>query len=214
MKSTPLGIVVLISGNGSNLQAIIDAIAQQGIPARIQAVISDQADAHGLIRAQKADIPTTVLSAKGYASREAYDRDLQKVIDCYLPGLVVLAGFMRILSPGFVRHYQGRIINIHPSLLPKYTGLHTHERVLAAGDQEHGVTVHFVTEELDGGPLIAQSKLNITPNDTAETLKTRVHVLEHALYPKVIRWFAENKLRLNNHHVEFDGKQLTLPINK
>lgn len=198
--SGPLGIVVLISGQGSNLQAIIDAIAREHLPISIQSVISDKADAYGLVRAQAANIPTTVLSSQGYrGDRLAYDRDLQKIIDCYLPDLIVMAGFMRILSAPFVQHYQGKIINIHPSLLPLYTGLHTHERVLAAGDAEHGATVHFVTEELDGGPIIAQSKLQVLPEDTVDSLKMRVHALEHQLYPQVLKNFAMDALRRNNY---------------
>ena len=151
-----LPIVVLITGNGSNLQAIIDA-SQQGLPVKIEAVISNRADAHGLARAAHAGIPAVVLDHTQFTSREAYDEALQQKIDSFQPQLVVLAGFMRILTNNFVRHYEGRLINIHPSLLPKFRGLNTHQRALDAGEQEHGATVHFVTPELDGGPAVLQA---------------------------------------------------------
>ncbi len=192
----PLQLIILISGNGSNLQAIIDAIAQDQLPARICLVISNRADAFGLTRARQAGIPTEILLHADYSQREAYDRALRETIDRYLDptqkSLIVLAGFMRILSPEFVAHYCGRIINIHPSLLPKYPGLHTHERVLEAGDREHGTTVHLVTEDLDAGPILGQRKLDVRPDDTPETLQARVHALEHELYPEVIRHFCKD----------------------
>ena len=150
-------VVVLISGSGSNLQALIDSIVQDGNPARIAAVICNRADAYGLVRAQNAGIPTRVLDHKQFDGREAFDAALIEAIDGFDPQLVVLAGFMRILTGDFVRHYEGRLLNIHPSLLPKYKGLHTHQRALEAGDREHGCSVHFVTEELDGGPLVVQA---------------------------------------------------------
>lgn len=188
-------VAVLISGNGSNLQAIIDAIENQTLQAEVCIVISDQADAFGLERAKKHNIPTAVLSAKSFNNRNEYDIELQKLIDRYQPNLIILAGFMRILSPLFVHHFLGRLINIHPSLLPKHRGLHTHEKVLAAGDAEHGVTIHFVTEELDGGPIIIQESIPVLADDSVESLKERIHIIEHRLYPKVIQDFVDNKIK-------------------
>ena len=201
-------VVVLISGSGSNLQALIDSITGDDHPARIRAVVSNRADAFGLERARKAGIDTRVLDHKTYADREAFDAALIEVIDAYKPQLVVLAGFMRILTPGFVRHYQGRLLNIHPSLLPKYKGLHTHQRALEAGDSEHGCSVHFVTEELDGGPLVVQALIPVESDDTPESLAQRVHVQEHRIYPLAMRWFAEGRLRLGQYGAELDGQAL------
>jgi len=187
-------IIVLISGNGTNLQAIIDAI-DKGLPAQIRAVISNRDDAYGLERARLANIPTEVLPYKGFKDRVDYDLALEKLIDKYQPKLVVMAGFMRIIGPELVKHLRGRLINIHPSLLPKYRGLDTHQRVLAAGDKEHGVSIHFVTDDLDGGPIIAQAKIEIAPDDTPETLEAKIHKQEHILYPEVIRGFATGKYK-------------------
>lgn len=185
-----LPIVVLISGSGSNLQAIIDA----DLPIEIRAVISNRADAYGLTRAEAAGIATAVLDHKNFPDRESYDAALQALIDSYTPKLLVLAGFMRILSDGFVRHYEGRMMNIHPSLLPKYRGLDTHARAIEAGDKEAGCSVHFVTPELDAGPVIVQARVPIFKNDTPETLAARVLEQEHRIYPEAIRRFAEGKL--------------------
>ncbi|BAN50185.1 phosphoribosylglycinamide formyltransferase [Metapseudomonas resinovorans] len=201
-------VVVLISGSGSNLQALIDSTTGGDHPARIRAVISNRADAYGLERAKIAGIETRVLDHKAFADREAFDAALVQAIDAYAPQLVVLAGFMRILTPGFVRHYQGRLLNIHPSLLPKYKGLHTHQRALEAGDAEHGCSVHFVTEELDGGPLVVQALIPVESNDTPESLAQRVHVQEHRIYPLAMRWFAEGRLRLGPSGAELDGQRL------
>src|SRR5690606_23530679 len=187
-------VVVLISGSGSNLQALIDSITQDGNPARIAAVISNRADAYGLERAKKAGIDTLVLDHKQFDGREAFDAALVEAIDGFDPQLVVLAGFMRILSGGFVRHYAGRLLNIHPSLLPKYKGLHTHQRALEAGDSEHGCSVHFVTEELDGGPLVVQAIVPVQSGDTPESLAQRVHAEEHRIYPLAVSWFASGRL--------------------
>lgn len=187
---TPLRLAVLISGNGSNLQAIVDAIEAKTLDATIVCVISNNPDAYGLERAQKANIPTHVLNHRNYAQREDYDAALQSLLDSYQPHLIILAGFMRILSPGFVAAYAGRILNIHPSLLPKYPGLHTHEQVLANGDKEHGCTVHLVTADLDEGPIIKQAQLSVLTSDTLESLKQRVHALEHILYPQAIQQFS------------------------
>lgn len=197
MRSTaqPLPIVVLISGNGSNLQAIIDAI-HVGLPAEIRAVISNNPQAYGLSRAREAGIPAEVIDHHDYPSRDAFDQGLRSRIDHYQPKLLVLAGFMRILTDEFVKHYHGRMINIHPSLLPRYQGLNTHQRVLDAGDDIHGVSVHFVTSELDSGPVILQAEIPVHANDDADTLAQRIHEQEHIIYPQVIRWFAEGRLRL------------------
>jgi phosphoribosylglycinamide formyltransferase-1 len=206
---SPLALVVLISGNGSNLQAIIDAIRHQGLNAEVRAVISNNPDAYGLTRAREAGIAAVSLDHRNYPSRKTYDQDLQAVIDRYQPQLVVLAGFMRILTAEFVKHYHGRMLNIHPSLLPKYQGLNTHRRVLEAGDNIHGVSVHFVTPELDGGPVILQAEVPVHPGDTTDDLAQRVHQQEHVIYPLVIRWFSEGRLGLHNNRVLFDGKPLT-----
>jgi len=180
-------IVILISGNGSNLQAIIDAIENKQLDAEIKCVISNKPDAYGLIRAQNHQIPTEVVEKKAGDTRESYDQRLSEVIDQYQPKLCVLAGFMRILSQAFVQKYQGQIINIHPSLLPKYPGLDTHQQVLANGDKVHGCTIHYVTEVVDAGPIITKAQLNVLPDDTPERLKQRIHVLEHEIYPLAIQ---------------------------
>ena len=207
---SPLALVVLISGNGSNLQAIIDAIQEQGLRAEVRAVVSNNPDAYGLTRARNANIAAEVLDHRNFPSREAYDQELQLLIDRYQPDLVVLAGFMRILTEDFVNHYHGRMLNIHPSLLPKYQGLNTHQRVLEAGDNVHGVSVHFVTPELDGGPVILQAEVPIHPGDTPDDLAERVHQQEHVIYPLVIRWFTENRLALQGDTVQFDGQPMSV----
>ena len=208
MPSTLCDVVVLLSGSGSNLQALIDSTRTEGNPVRIRAVISNRADAYGLQRARDAGIDTAVLDHKAFDGREAFDAALIELIDGYSPQLVVLAGFMRILSAGFVRHYQGRLLNIHPSLLPKYKGLHTHQRALEAGDREHGCSVHFVTEELDGGPLVVQAVIPVELDDTPESLAQRVHRQEHQIYPLAVRWFAEGRLRLGEHGALLDDQPL------
>jgi phosphoribosylglycinamide formyltransferase-1 len=206
-----LTVVVLISGDGSNLQALIDA--QADWPYRIGAVISNVGAAHGLERARLAGIATAVLSHQGYAERAAYDQALAGVIDRHAPGLVVLAGFMRILSPGFVERYAGRLLNIHPSLLPKLRGLHTHRRALEAGEHEHGASVHFVTAQLDGGPVILQARVPVLPGDDAPTLGARVLAREHQIYPQVVGWFAQGRLRLDAHgRARLDGHVLDSPL--
>ncbi|PTS82921.1 phosphoribosylglycinamide formyltransferase [Pseudomonas sp. HMWF032] len=194
--SAQCNVVVLISGSGSNLQALIDSIAHDGNPARIAAVISNRADAYGLERATQAGIATAVLDHKQFDGREAFDAALVEAIDAFDPQLVVLAGFMRILTPAFVSHYTGRLLNIHPSLLPKYKGLHTHQRALEAGDSEHGCSVHFVSEELDGGPLVVQAVVPVQSDDSPTSLAQRVHEQEHVIYPLAVRWFAEGRLQL------------------
>lgn len=200
-------VVVLISGNGSNLQALLDSQSPQN-PMHICAVLSNRADAYGLTRAKQTHTPTHTLDHKTFPSREAFDCALMAAIDAYQPQLVVLAGFMRILSSQFVEHYKGRLLNIHPSLLPLYKGLDTHQRVLTAGEREHGCSVHFVTAELDGGPVVAQAVLSIQTGESAEQLAQRVHQLEHKLYPQVVRWFAEGRLSLEAQGARLDGQLL------
>ncbi len=202
----PKRIVVLISGSGSNLQAILDQTLDGSINGQIAAVISNRPDAYGLQRAEQAGIEARLLDHKAYESREAFDQAMVELIDSYSPDLVVLAGFMRILTPEFVRHYQGRLFNIHPSLLPKYKGLHTHQRALDAGDTEHGCTVHFVTEELDGGPLVLQARTQVLADDSAASLQQRVHALEHLIYPLAVEWFCADRLQLTAEGVVLDGK--------
>ena len=201
-------IVVLISGNGSNLQAIIDACQQKKINGTISAVFSNKADAFGLERAREAGIPTHALAASEFASREAFDRQLMQEIDAYAPDVVVLAGYMRILRPAFVARYSGRLLNIHPSLLPKYPGLHTHRQVLENGDEEHGTSVHFVTDELDGGPVILQAKVPVFEGDDEDEITARVQHQEHAIYPLVVSWFLDDRLKMRQNAAWLDGVQL------
>ncbi|MDC8759030.1 phosphoribosylglycinamide formyltransferase [Janthinobacterium fluminis] len=197
-------IVILISGRGSNMEALVRAARAEQWPARIAAVISNRADAKGLDFAAANGIATAVVANKDYASRAEFDAALQGVIDGYAPDLVVLAGFMRILTAPFVAHYAGRMLNIHPSLLPHFPGLATHEQALASGMAEHGATVHFVTAELDHGPVVAQARVPIFPGDTAETLAARVLVEEHTLYPRAIRLFIDGKLLIEQGDVRVD----------
>jgi len=199
-------VVVLISGSGTNLQALIDT--QQETGATIRGVISNRPGVKGLERADNAGIATVVIDHREYSERDQFDQQLMQVIDRFNPDLVVLAGFMRILTPAFVSHYLGRLINIHPSLLPKYTGLHTHQRALDAGDTQHGVTVHFVTEELDGGPPIIQARVPILPGDSADDLAKRVLQQEHIIYPQAVNWFATGRLTLQEGRSWLDGELL------
>jgi phosphoribosylglycinamide formyltransferase-1 len=208
----PLPIVVLISGRGSNLKAIIDAVNNEGLPADIRAVVTDRRQAAGLRHATTAGIPVETIDSSDYPDREQFDAAMMARIDDYAPGLVVLAGFMRILSPQFVRHYAGRLINIHPSLLPAFKGLNTHNRALQAGATEHGASVHLVTEELDGGPVVLQVAVPVLADDTPETLAARVLTQEHRLYPKAIRWFAEHRLTWDGNRVCLDGRPLDAPV--
>ncbi|MBW9459983.1 MULTISPECIES: phosphoribosylglycinamide formyltransferase [Kluyvera] len=201
-------IVVLISGSGSNLQAIIDACEQKRIPGTIRAVFSNKADAFGLERAREAGIPQHALAASQFASREAFDRELMHEIDAYAPDVVVLAGYMRILSAEFVQHYQGKLLNIHPSLLPKYPGLNTHRQALDNGDTEHGTSVHFVTEELDGGPVILQAKVPVFAGDDEAEITSRVQAQEHAIYPLVVSWFLNGRLKMQDNHAWLDDIKL------
>jgi phosphoribosylglycinamide formyltransferase-1 len=210
--ATPrLPVVVLISGRGSNLQSIMDAVERGDLPVDIRAVISNRPEAGGLQRAALAGIRTLVIDHACYGSREAFDRALMTTIDTFDPGLVILAGFMRILTPAFVQHYYGRMLNIHPSLLPDFPGLNTHARALEAGHSRHGASVHFVTEETDGGPVVAQVCVPVLGDDDVETLAARVLAGEHRLYPLVIGWFAAGRISLHDGQLLFDGKPLAAP---
>lgn len=201
-------IVILISGSGSNLQAIIDAVDAGEITGHISAVISNRPDAFGLERAQNAGIHTEVIDHTGYKSREIFDLNLIRKVDEFEPDLVILAGFMRILTPDFVRRYSGKLINIHPSLLPKYQGLHTHQRAIEAGDSEHGASVHFVTEELDGGPVFMQASVPVLSGDTPKALAQRVLVQEHKIFPIAVKWFMQGRVQLQNGIPHLDGVSL------
>jgi phosphoribosylglycinamide formyltransferase-1 len=205
-------LVVLISGRGSNLQAILDQASSGELPVEVAAVISNRPGVHGLERARQAGVPALELDHKLFADRPEFEAALIDLIDHYRPDLVILAGFMRVLTPGFTEHYQGRIFNIHPSLLPKFRGLHTHERAIAAGETVHGASIHFVTAELDGGPVIVQARVPVLPDDDPDTLAARVLEREHRLYPQAIRWFAEGRLGLAGKRVLFDGKPMAEPL--
>jgi phosphoribosylglycinamide formyltransferase-1 len=209
-------IVILISGRGSNMEALIAARDAGNLPVNIAAVISNRPDAAGLATAAKAGIATRHLDHKAFAGREAFDAALAECIDGFAPDLVVLAGFMRILTEGFVRHYEGRLMNIHPSLLPSFPGLHTHQRALEEGVRIHGCTVHFVTPTLDHGPVIIQAAVPVLDGDTESTLAARILIQEHKIYPQAVRWFAEDKLTLDNGRVRLaagqaDGGTLLAP---
>lgn len=187
-------IVILISGRGSNMHAIVRAAREEKWPAQIAAVISNRPEAPGLAFAREQGIPTEIVPHEAYASRDAFDHALQHAIDAHAPDLLVLAGFMRILTPTFIAHYAGRMLNIHPSLLPRFPGLHTHRQALAAGADVHGATVHFVTNELDSGPAVVQAEVPVLPDDTESSLAQRVLEQEHLIYPRAVRWFIEGRL--------------------
>ncbi len=212
MPGTPMSVVVLISGRGSNLQALIDAGAAREAPFAVRAVISNRPDAAGLERARRAGIPTEVVNHRTLRAPGAFDAALRAAIDRHDPGLVALAGFMRILGADFVSHYRGRILNIHPSLLPRFRGLDTHRRALQAGVSEHGASVHFVTAELDGGPVVIQARVPVLPGDDPDTLAARVLEQEHRIYPLAVAWFAAGRLRLGEDGVHLDGRVLTRPL--
>jgi phosphoribosylglycinamide formyltransferase-1 len=205
-------VVVLISGNGSNLQALIDASSKTDAPFHVEAVISNKEDAYGLQRAARAGIETQVVRQGEHDDREQYDQALSAAIDAYNPGLIALAGFMRILTNDFVRRYRGRLLNIHPSLLPKHKGLNTHQKAIEAGDLLHGASVHFVTEELDGGPVIMQAQVGVQAGDTPDRLAVRVLEKEHIIYPLTVKWFAEKRLGMNDNRVILDGHPLAAPV--
>ena len=193
-----LRIVVLISGRGTNLQAVVDAVAEGSLPVDLRAVVSNEPDAPGLGRAREAGCETVVVPHRDYPTRERFDASLAAALDAFDPGLVVLAGFMRILTPGFVHRYAGRLINVHPSLLPEFPGLDTHARAIAAGAKTHGATVHFVTGALDGGPIIAQARVPVLAGDCPDVLAARVLAQEHVILPRVIGWFAQRRIEVGD----------------
>lgn len=203
-------IVILISGRGSNMEAIVRACAAEGWNARIAAVVSNRPNAAGLAFARVHGIETAVVDHKGFAQREAFDAELARVVESFSPDVLVLAGFMRILTPGFVQRFEGRMVNIHPSLLPSFPGLHTHQRAIDAGCKLAGTTVHFVTAELDHGPIIAQAMVPVLPNDTEATLAARVLSREHVIYPRSVRWLVEGVLREENGVVTHLGGESQL----
>jgi phosphoribosylglycinamide formyltransferase-1 len=207
-----LPTAILISGRGSNMQAIAGRAASGELPIDVRAVISDQPAAGGLAIARSLNLPTEVLAPRDFADRAAYDAALIARLQQYGAQLIVLAGFMRILTPAFIAAFAGRILNVHPSLLPRHRGLHTHRRVLEAGDREHGVSVHFVTEELDGGPVVIQSRLEVRPEDTESSLSARVQQREHSIYPRAIDWFARGRLALHGQRAWLDGRPLESPV--
>jgi len=207
-----LPVVALISGRGSNLQVIARQARSGRLPVEIRAVVSDREDAPGLAWARSEGLSCRVLSPKLYASRVEYDEALASEVAAQDPGLVVLAGFMRILGPGFVDRYVGRMLNIHPSLLPKYRGLHTHRRALEAGDREHGASVHFVTRELDGGPVVLQARVPVRDGDDEASLAARVLEQEHRIFPRTIEWFASGRLTLREGRAWLDGQPLASPL--
>ena len=212
VPTPPLRLVVLVSGRGSNLKAIAAAIDAGALPARIVAVLSDRADAGALDWSRDHGIPAAVLSPRDFADRGTYGRALGDLVENHAPQLVVLAGFMRILSDEFVLRFAGRMLNIHPSLLPRYPGLHTHRRALEAGDREHGASVHFVTPELDGGPVVIQARVPVLSGDDEDTLAARVLRQEHVIFPRCIGWFAAGRLALRDGVVWLDGKPLDTPV--
>ena len=200
-------IVILISGRGSNMESLLNAAASGLLPVRIAAVLSNRPDAKGLEAAAAKGVPVQVVDHRLFDSREKFDAAMSAAIDVFSPDLVVLAGFMRILSEGFVRHYEGRMINIHPSLLPSFTGLHSHKRALEEGVRIHGCTVHFVTNALDHGPIIIQAAVPVLDGDDEDRLAARVLAQEHRIYPMAVRWFAENRLKLVDGRVMLDTAQ-------
>lgn len=207
MTAKPLGVVILISGRGSNMKAIVDAMNHQTIPIDIRAVISNDPDAAGLETAHRAGLDTRVLGHTMFDDRDSFDSVLIDLIDEHQPGLVVLAGFMRILGKPFVDHYAGHLMNIHPALLPAFPGLNTHERALEAGTTQHGATVHFVTDDVDAGPIIVQATVDVKNGDSVSDLAARVLEQEHRIYPLAVGWFAEGRLSVKNGKVLLDGAQ-------
>ena len=205
-SSAPKRLVILVSGGGSNLQSLIDGCAGDKINATVAAVISNNPNAGGLERAAKAGIPNLAIDHRAFNSRETFDQALSELIDSFSPDLVILAGFMRILTAEFVDHYLGRMMNIHPSLLPAYPGLNTHQRAIEAGDKKAGATVHFVTPELDGGPPIIQAQANIDATDNKETLAAKVLTYEHKIYPEAVNCFCNNRLVMQDNQVRLDKK--------
>ena len=205
-------LAILISGNGSNLQAIIDTIESGRLNAEITAVVSDNPDAYGLVRATRHNLHSRVIDARDYASRSDYDEALRHYLELIAPDYIVLAGFMRILTPGFIAAFEHRILNIHPSLLPAYKGLNTYQRALDNGETQHGVSIHLVTAELDAGPIILQASYDIETGDNIEDLQQKGHRLEHRMYPQVLSWLSDNRLTINQGQIYYDKALLEQPI--
>lgn len=205
-------LAILISGGGTNLQAFIDAVAGGSLDVDIAVVLSNRPDAHGLTRARNAGIPTECVQNEDYPDRESFDEALGKMLARYKPDLLILAGFMRILTSSFVKHFEGKILNIHPALLPSYPGLNTHQRVIDAGERWHGSTVHFVTEKLDAGPGILQGRVPVLPDDTASLLSARVQAVEHKIYPEAAALFASGRLEFKDGESWLDGARLDKPV--
>ena len=214
MNNSRCRAAILISGSGSNLQSFIDQVADGRLDLDIVVVASNRPDAFGLQRAANANIASVCIEHAAYPDRESFERALAVALDEYGVDLLILAGFMRILSPWFVKHYEGRILNIHPALLPAYPGLHTHQRVLDAGDQWHSSTVHFVTEELDGGPLVLQGRLPVTADQSAIDLAARVQAVEHQIYPEAANLFAAGELRFHSGNAVLGGETLSEPLQR
>jgi phosphoribosylglycinamide formyltransferase-1 len=210
-STRPAQIVVLISGRGSNMRALVERSQHPAMGYEVAAVIADQPAAGGLAIARDLGVPAHLVAADKSLARARYDEQLAAAIDPYAPALIVLAGFMRILSPEFVSRYEGRMLNIHPALLPKYPGLHTHQRAIDARDDQHGATVHFVTAELDEGPAVIQARIRVEPEDDAQSLAARVQVLEHRIYPIAVRWFCAGRLRYAAGRAWLDGAALESP---
>ncbi|MBA2408407.1 MAG: phosphoribosylglycinamide formyltransferase [Gammaproteobacteria bacterium] len=211
-NTNALPVVVLVSGRGSNLQALINAQARGELAGAIRAVVSNRADAYALTRAREAGITAEALEPRRFPDRASYDRELLTRIEVYRPGLIAMAGFMRILSPEFIACFAGRMLNIHPSLLPAFRGLNTHRRALAARVAQHGCSVHFVTNELDAGPVVAQARMRVAPDDDEEMLAARVLRREHIIYPRTVRWFCEGRLTFANGAAWLDGSPLVRPV--
>lgn len=212
LNSSPCKTAVLISGSGSNLQSFIDKVAAGEVNLDLCVIFSNKPDAYGLTRARNANLATECIEHTAYPDRETFDRAVATCLDAYEPDLLVLAGFMRILSPWFVNHYDGKVLNIHPALLPAYPGLQTHQRVLDAREKWHGSTVHFVTAELDGGPGILQARLLVDPGESADELCARVQALEHQIYPEAANWFGQGRLQLRDGRAWLDGELLRNPV--
>ena len=212
MSKSSCKTAILISGSGSNLQSFIDRADSGEIDLDLCVVFSNKPDAYGLIRAENAGVATACIGHCDYPDREEFDRAVAARLDDWQPELLILAGFMRILSPWFVEHYKGKVLNIHPALLPAYPGLDTHQRVLSAGETWHGSTVHFVTEELDGGPRILQGRLAVNPDESADALCTRVQAIEHQIFPEAANWFGQGRLEFNDGNAWLDGKLLEEPV--
>jgi phosphoribosylglycinamide formyltransferase 1 len=212
MSRPPLPVAVLVSGHGSNLQALLDAAAAGRLNVEFRLVASDRPEAHGLLRAQRAGVRTAAVPPAGYADRRAWNDALDALLRASGARLVILAGFMRVLGPELVQSRRGQMLNVHPSLLPRYRGLHTHRRVLAAGDRMHGTSIHYVTEELDGGPVILQARMPVLPGDDEQSLMRRVQAREHEVYPRVVGWIAAGRLCWRDDGPWLDGRRLVSPI--